>query len=87
MINFNYKAWVFMGKSTSGDPCKCSAFGDHRAQDEPISSGSWLSFMQQLHCSVVGKGLTDGQRDVFSLMPPYTASCTVMIWTEQCVYI
>ena len=57
-----------MGKSTSGDPHKCSAFREHRAQGQPISSGPWLSFMQQLHCSaVMEKGLTDGLKEVFSL--------------------
>lgn len=57
-----------MGKSTSGDAQKCSAFCEHRAQGEPLSSGRWLSFMQQLHCSaMMGKGLTGGCKEMFFL--------------------
>lgn len=57
-----------MGKSTSGDTQKRSAFWEHRAQGEPLSSGPWLSFMQQLHCSaMMGKELTDGCKEMFFL--------------------
>lgn len=57
-----------MGKFTSGVAQQCFAFRERRAQGEPLSSGPWLSFVQQLHCSaVMRKGLTDGRKEIFSL--------------------